>query len=156
MAPASPSFSAFQNFPPSVLLLPWNFKIFKIFKILLPQCSFSPGTSSSTWMATGWTSLGDEGNGDGQKIGGRVVLVDGRIDIYFRDLRTDLPLNQTMPKFDSMQVPTHFYSSPQIGLCLTWPHLNHLWLPITCLLTWSLLGSLVVNIFHLIDWLANN
>ena len=60
-------------------------------------------------MATGWTSLGDEGNGDGQKIGGRVVLVDGRIDIYFRDLRTDLPLNQTMPKFDSMQVLTDLY-----------------------------------------------
>ena len=60
-------------------------------------------------MATGWTSLGIEGNGDGQKIGGRVILVDGRIDIYFRDLRTDMPLNQTMPKFDSMQVLTHLY-----------------------------------------------
>ena len=91
-------------------------------------------------MATGWTSLGDEGNGDGQKIGGRVVLVDGRIDIHFRDLRTDLPLNQTMPKFDSMQVPTHFYSSPQIGLCLTWPHLNHLdYLPpLNLIFTWQL------------------
>ena len=33
-------------------------------------------------MATGWTSLGAEGNGDGQKIGGRVVLVDGRIDTF--------------------------------------------------------------------------
>ena len=72
-------------------------------------------------MATGWTSLGIEGNGDGQKIGGRVVLVDGRIDIYFRDLRTDLPLNQTMPKFDSMQVLNR-----SILVTTDWPHLNHL------------------------------
>ena len=72
-------------------------------------------------MATGWTSLGIEGNGDGQKIGGRVVLVDGRIDIHFRDLRTDLPLNQTMPKFDSMQVLNR-----SILVTTDWPHLNHL------------------------------